>query len=273
MAGRTGERAGPDRIRWGWCRAGAWALLALALSAATAPAALALPGVVADERVFARARPCGGDGAPAARDAAAAAAESADCLRTVRATVLSAGKVKSGRATVFRVRLRPPVPPPADRPVHLTAGGALSELVRPGAELEVTTWRGVQVSVARGGTVERLPGLPDEGAAMDTGVALVGVWSGGLALIAAFGAARRARRSAAGRTYVPRIRFGPAKGAGVLLVPLAAGFLARRLADGWVAVALTVVLWALLAVPATIAALCWDRPRRGALDRKIEHPF
>lgn len=266
---RTGERADPAR-RWVWWRAGAWALLGPALLAVSAIPALGVPGEVAAEKAFSDARPCGAE---------VATGGPADCLRTIRATVLSAEDTRSGRATLFRVRLRPPVPAPADRPFDLDAAGALSERIEPGGQVEVTTWRDVQVSVSRDGIRETLPGLPDEKAAMSAGLALVGVWAAALALLAAFAAVRRARRSDTGGPYAPRVGFGLAKCAGVLVVPLAAGFLAGRIADAWTAVALTVFFSALVAVPATCAALRWDRPRpseevgRGALDREIEHPF
>ncbi|MFD8978964.1 hypothetical protein [Streptomyces sp. NPDC059564] len=252
MAVRTGERVEPARHRWAWWRAGAWALLGPALLALSAIPALGVPEEVATEKAFSAARPCG------AREPAGARA---DCLRTTRATVLSAEDVKSGKATVFRVRLRPPVPAPADRPFDLDAAGALSERIEPGVEVEVTTWRDVQVSVSRDGTGETLPGLPDEKAAMSAGIALAGVWAAALALLAALGTARRARRSATGRPYAPQVRFGVAKGLAVLVVPLAAGFIAGRVADGWTAVTLTAASCALVAVPATLAALRWDRPR------------
>lgn len=269
MTARTGERAHPAR-RWVWWRAGGWALLGLVLLAVSAVPTLGVPGEVAAEKAFAAARPCGPQ---------EATGEPVDCLRTIRATVLTAEDTRSGRATLFRVRLRPPVPAPADRPFDLDAAGALSERIEPGDRVEVTTWRDVQVSVSRDGTGETLPGLPDEKAAMSAGLALVGVWAAALSLLAASGTVRRARRSATGGPCAPRVGFGLAKCAGVLVVPLAAGFLAGRIADAWTAVALTAVFCALVAVPATFAALHWDRPRpsgavgRGALDREIEHPF
>lgn len=46
---------------------------------------------------------------------------------------------------------------------------------------------------------------------------------------------------------------------GVIAVPLVAGFSAGHFWDTWTAVVMAVVLWALIAVPATVLALRWDR--------------
>ncbi|MFJ4963391.1 hypothetical protein ACIP6P_13240 [Streptomyces sp. NPDC088729] len=182
-------------------------------------------------------------------------------MRTVRGKVLSAERVKSARTTVFRVRLREPVPPPADRAVNLRADGELAAIVRPGDAIEVRTWRDVQVSVSRDGVSETLPALPDESATMFAGLALVGVWLSIVAFLASFGSARRARRIARGLSYPSRIPFGAAKLAGVVAAPLAVGYLAGRVWDGWTAVGMTVALWALVAVSATLGALRWHRER------------
>ncbi|MFG2754830.1 hypothetical protein [Streptomyces xanthophaeus] len=48
-----------------------------------------------------------------------------------------------------------------------------------------------------------------------------------------------------------------------MAVPLVAGFAAGRIWDGWAAVAMTVVISALVALPATVAALRWDRDGSG----------
>ncbi|MEU9108367.1 hypothetical protein AB0D54_29360 [Streptomyces xanthophaeus] len=247
MAGRTG------RV---WVGAAGWALIGAALLTVSLGPGLWVSGQVADERAFLTAPPCGGSGAAGdTRDAP----DTADCLRTVRGTVESAEVAKSGRSKMFRVVLRPPVAAPANRSLHLDRQGELAELIEPGDEVTVTTWRDIRVSVSRGAVSETLPGPPDEDAAMTTGFTLVGVWLAALAFVAGFGSARRARRAAAGRPFAPRVSFGPAKAVGVVAVPLAAGFLAGRVWDGWAAVVMTVAIWALVAFPATVAALRWDR--------------
>lgn len=250
MAVRTAKQVGsvgPGKAR---LRTVAWALLGLVLLALSAAPAIPVPERIADEKAFLAARPCGGE---------EAARGTADCVRTVRGTALSAEHVKRGKATVFRVRLRAPVPAPADRPLHLDSYGELSELIKPGDEVEVTTWRNVQVAVSHDGISETLPGLPDEKATMLAGLTLAGVWAAILAFIAAFGSARRARRSATGRPFAPRVPFGPMKCVGVVAAPLAAAFFSGLVWDAWTAVVMTVALWALIALPATIAALRWDR--------------
>ncbi|PKT72867.1 hypothetical protein CW362_11245 [Streptomyces populi] len=247
---RSAERSVPERIRRERWHAAAWTLLGLALSAVAAVPGSFVPGRVAAEAAFEDARPCAGGAA--ARD------DGASCLRTIRGTVISAGNAKSGKATVFRVMLRPPVPAPADQPIDLDAHGDLSERIEPGERVSVTTWRDDVVAVSQDGVRERLSGLPDEDPIMLTGAALVCVWSAVLAFIAAFGSARRARRLATGRPVVPRIRMG-AKSVPVVVVPLVAAFTAGHFWDTWTAVVMTVVVWALIAVPATILALRWDR--------------
>lgn len=253
MAVRTGERAGPDRSGKAWPRVVAWALLGLVLLGVSAAPGIAVPGLVADEKAFLGAQPCGSG------ETAEAAGGTADCIRTIRGTVLSAEHAKNGKATVFRVRLRAPVPAPADRPIDLDRHGELTELIKPGDEVEVTTWRHVRIAVRHDGVSETLPGLPDEDPAMFVGLSLAGVWLAILAFIAAFGTARRARRAAAGRPFAPRVPFGPFKCMAVVAAPLLVAFFAGLVWDAWTGVAMTVVLWALLALPATILALRWDR--------------
>ncbi|MFE1290643.1 hypothetical protein [Streptomyces sp. NPDC058751] len=251
MPAQTKDRrpsAGIRKERW---HAVAWTLLGLALSGVAVGTGLHVPGKVATETAFRDARPCGGE--------AGARGGPASCLRTVRGTVLSARTARSGKTTVFRVLLRPPVPAPADQPIDLDAHGDLSELVRPGERVDVTTWRSDVVSVSRGGVRERLAGLPDEDPTVLTGVALIGVWSAALAFIAAFGGARRARGLAAGRPVVPRVPFGRAKSVAVVAVPMVVAFCAGHFWDTWTAVVVAVAVWALIAVPATIVALRWDR--------------
>ncbi|WCD87743.1 hypothetical protein KPP03845_104143 [Streptomyces xanthophaeus] len=243
-----------------WLGAAGWALIGAALLTGSLGPGLWVSGQVADERAFLTAPPCGAGGvAGDSRDAP----DTPDCLRTVLGTVESAEVAKSGRAKVFRVMLRPPVPAPANRSLNLDRQGELAELIEPGDEVEVRTWRDVQVSVSRGEVTETLPGLPDEDAAMTAGFTLVGVWLAALAFVAGFGSARRARHAAAGRPFAPRVSFGPAKAVGVVAVPLVAGFAAGRIWDGWAAVAMTVVISSLVALPATVAALRWDRDGSG----------
>src|SRR5689334_2315242 len=162
------------------------ALLGTALLAVAGGLGAAVPGRIATERAFLDARPCGSAAAAAGRDPS-------DCLRTIHGTVLSAEKAKSGKATVFRVRLRQPVPAPADQPMDLDEYGDLSELIEPGEEVDVTTWRNVDVSVGQNGVRETLDGLPDEMPSVFVGFALVAVWSAVLSFVAAFGGVRRAR--------------------------------------------------------------------------------
>ncbi|MEU6757384.1 hypothetical protein [Streptomyces sp. NPDC046685] len=219
-----------------------WAVLGLALLALSAVPSLAVPGQIAVETAFLEARPCTDE---------PVAGATTDCLRTVRGTARSAQYAKSGRAVMYQVQLRPPVPAPADRPLNLDPDGPLAERIRPGDPVEVTTWRNLQVAVSHEGVRETLPGLPDEDPAMSAGFTLIGVWLAALAFTASVGSARH--------PFAPRVRFGPAKWAGVVIVPLAAGFLSGNVADGWTAVAMTVALSTLIAVPATIAALRWDR--------------
>ncbi|WP_406367390.1 hypothetical protein [Streptomyces sp. NBC_00645] len=236
--------------RRAWLHAVAWVLLGSALLAVASGLTVAVPERVATERAFLDARPCDSDrGAP----------DTANCLRTIRGTVLSAGNAKSGKATVFRVRLRPPVPAPADQALDLDSHGDLSELIKPGEEVEVTAWRNVQVSVSHDGVRETLPGLPDEDATVFVGIALACVWSAALAFIAAFGGVRRAHRAATGRPVVPRVPFGVAKGVGVVVPPFVVALCAGRIWDTWTAVVMTVIVSALIAVPVTILALYWDR--------------
>ncbi|MET8330437.1 hypothetical protein [Streptomyces sp. NPDC005181] len=251
MGVQTAEQVGPARPGKAWLRAVTWALLGLVLLALSAVPSLPVPDRIADEKAFLNAQPCG----------SGPAGVTADCMRTIRGTALSAEQAKSGKATVFRVLLQAPVPAPADRPIHLDSHGELSVLIRPGDEVEVTTWRNVQVAVSHDGVRETLPGLPDEKATMLVGLTLAGVWLAVLAFIAAFGSARRARRFATGRSFAPRVPFGPAKCVGVVAVPLAAGFFSGRIWDAWTAVVMTVAIWALIALPATIAALHWNRDR------------
>ncbi|MFF3448667.1 hypothetical protein ACFYXJ_16225 [Streptomyces sp. NPDC002667] len=236
------------RERW---HAVAWTLLGLALAAVAVLPSAYVPGKVATEAAFRDARPCAGHGA-VSRDGAS-------CLRTVRGTVLTARNAKSGRTTVFRVQLRLPVPAPADQPIDLDSHGDLSELVRPGERVNVTTWRDDVVAVRQGEVSERLSGLPDEDPAAFTGAALILVWSAVLAFVAAFGSVRRARRLATGRPVIPRVPFGRATSVGVLIVPFVAAFCGGYFWDTWTAVVMTVVLCALTAVPATILVLRWDR--------------
>ncbi|WP_406369044.1 hypothetical protein OG788_03560 [Streptomyces sp. NBC_00647] len=248
---RTVDRWASARSRGqAWRHAVAWALLGSALLAVASGLTVAVPERVATERAFLAARPCDSD---------RAAPDTANCLRTIRGTVLSAENAKSGKATVFRVRLRPPVPAPADQALDLDAHGDLSELVKPGEEVEVTAWRNVQVSVSHDGVHETLPGLPDEDATVVVGFALVCAWSAALAFIAAFGAVRRAHRAARGRPVVPRVPFGVAKCVGVVVPPFVVALCAGRIWDTWTAVVMTVIVSALIAVPVTILALRWDR--------------
>ncbi|MEU9455636.1 hypothetical protein [Streptomyces sp. NPDC048277] len=245
MTGRTGGTAGS--VRRAWASAVALVLLGLGLLGVAAAVAGLLPGRVAQERAFLSARPCG----------AGERAGSGDCLRTIRGTVLSAGPVRSGRTTVFRVRLRPPVEAPADRALDLDSV-AMSDL-EPGDAVTVTAWRDVQVAVGHDGATERLGGLPDERAAPVAGTALAAVWPAVLAFVAAFGTVRRARRAAVGRPFVPRVRFGLLKTLFVVALPIAAGIFAGSVWDAWTAVVMTAVLTTLVAVPATVLALRWDR--------------
>ncbi|MGW2785992.1 hypothetical protein ACWC3X_32885 [Streptomyces populi] len=251
MAVRSVERSVPERTRRERRHAAAWTLLGLALSAVAAVPGSFVPGRVATEAAFEDARPCAGEAA--ARD------DGASCLRTIRGTVLSAQNAKSGKATVFRVRLRPPVPAPADQSIDLDSHGDLSELIEPGERVSVTTWRDDVVAVSQDGVRERLSGLPDETPTVLTGAALIVAWSAALAFVAAFGSARRARHIATGRPVVPRVPLGRAKPVGVVITPIVAAFTAGHFWDTWTAVAMTVVIWALIAVPATILALRWDR--------------
>ncbi|MFJ9560877.1 hypothetical protein ACIRQQ_12645 [Streptomyces fuscichromogenes] len=241
-------------LRRAWLSAAALALLALGLLGVAGAVARTLPGRVSEERAFLSARPCG-----PAQDAGAG-----DCLRTIRGTVQTAESVRSGRTTVFRVRLRPPVPAPADRPVDLDSA-ALSDL-KPGDEVAVTAWRDLVVAVRHGSASERMGGLPDERAAPIAGTALAAGWAAVLALVAAFGTVRRARRAAARRPFTPRVRFGLPKALVVVAVPVAAGILSGAVRDGWTAVAMTAVLTTFVAVPATALALLWDRDGSPAPD-------
>jgi hypothetical protein len=245
------ERSVPERTRRERRHAAAWTLLGLALSAVAAVPGSFVPGRVATEAAFEDARPCAGQAA--ARD------DGASCLRTIRGTVLSAQNAKSGKATVFRVRLRPPVPAPADQSIDLDSHGDLSELIEPGERVSVTTWRDDVVAVSQDGVRERLSGLPDETPTVLTGAALIVAWSAALAVVAAFGSARRARCLATGRPVVPRVPFNGVKFVAVVAVPLFAAFCGGHFWDLWTAVVMTVVIWGLIAVPATILALRWDR--------------
>ncbi|MFI0961051.1 hypothetical protein ACH4S8_06535 [Streptomyces sp. NPDC021080] len=250
MAAQTTDQRPSARIRREWWHAAAWTLLGLALSAVAVGVGLLVPGRVATEAAFEGARSCVGEAV--ARD------DGASCLRTIRGTVLSARTAKSGRTTVFRVRLRPPVPAPADQSIDLDSHGDLSELIRPGERVDVTTWRNDVVAVSRGRVRERLAGLPDEDPTVFTGAALAVVWSAALTFIGAFGGARRARCLATGRPVVPRVPIG-AKSVAVIVVPFVAAFCAGHFWDTWTAVVMAVVIWALIAVPVTILALRWDR--------------
>ncbi|WP_030721865.1 hypothetical protein [Streptomyces sp. NRRL F-2580] len=251
MALDTTEAGDRARARSEWWEAVGWSLLGVVLAALSVAGGSLVPGQIAYEESFLGARPCAGAAAERGTD---------PCLRTTRATVLSAQPAKSGakKATVFQVRLLGPVPAPADRPFHLDPDGELSRLVEPGEEVEVVTWRDVQVSVRQGGVSETLPGLPDE-ATMYVGITLVGVWMTGVAFIAAFGSGRRARCRATGRPVTPRGGFGMAKILCVVVVPLAVSFFCLTMWDAWVAAGMTVAIWALIAFPATFAALRWDR--------------
>ncbi|MET8096648.1 hypothetical protein ABZV29_09245 [Streptomyces sp. NPDC005236] len=260
------QRPVSRRIRREWWHAVAWILLGLALSAVAVGPASYVPGRVATEAAFRNARPCAGEGA--VRDGGGS------CLRTIRGTVLSAENAKSGKSTVFRVRLRPPVPAPADQSIDLDWHGDLSELIEPGERVDVTTWRNDVVAVSQGGVSERLSGLPDEAPALFTGAALVGVWSAVLAFIAAFGSARRARCLATGRPVVPRVPMG-AKPVAVVAVPLIAAFTAGHFWDTWTAVVMAVVIGAFAAVPVTILALRWDREPSStpSPDHRVDAPL
>ncbi|GAA2635771.1 MULTISPECIES: hypothetical protein [Streptomyces] len=242
------------RARREWLLSGAWALLGLVLLALSAAVGSLITGQIADEEAFLRAQPCAG-----AREVPGT---EEDCLRTIRATVRSAQDAKSGSrgADVFRITLRAPVPAPADQPFDLTSNGDLAQLVEPGEEVEVTTWRNVQVSVRQDGVTETLPGLPDE-ATMYVGLTLIAVWTTGLVFIAAFGSARRARCHATGRPVTPRVGFGLAKALPIVVVPLAVSFFSLTMWDAWTAAGMAVAIWALIAFPATFAALRWDRDR------------
>lgn len=250
MAVQTAEQGGSARPWKAWLRAVAWALLGLVSLAVSAAPSISVPERIADEKAFLAAQPCGSE---------EAAGVLADCMRTIRGTALSAEDAKSGKAMVFRVQLQAPVPAPADRPMHLDSHGELSGLIKPGDEVEVTAWRNVQVAVSHDGISETLPGPPDEKATMLVGLTLAGVWLAILAFIAAFGSARRAQCFATGRPFAPRVPFGPAKCVGVVAAPLAAAYLANHIWDAWTAVVMTVAVWALIALPTTIAALLWHR--------------
>ncbi|WP_328891545.1 hypothetical protein [Streptomyces sp. NBC_00316] len=249
---RTAKQVGPARSGKVWLRAVAWSLLGLVLLAVSAALSLPVPERIADEKAFLAARPCGRE---------EAATGTADCMRTIRGTALSAEHAKNGKTAVFRVQLQAPVPAPADQPMDLDSHGELSDLIKPGDEVEVTTWRNIQVAVSHDGVSETLPGLPDEQATMFVGLTLAGVWLAILAFIAALGSTRRARGLATGRPFPNSVRFSLAKCVGVVAAPLAAGFVAGGIWDGWTAVVMTVVIWALIALPATIAALLWNRDR------------
>ncbi|MFI8393037.1 hypothetical protein [Streptomyces sp. NPDC085540] len=247
------------RARHERMRALGWTLLGLVLLGLSTAVGSLITGQIADEEAFLGARPC----AEAEVEAEAVAVRRTDdCLRTIRATVLSAQDAKSGPkgAGVFRVRLQAPVPAPADRPFDLRSNGDLAHLVKPGAEVEVTTWRDVQISVRQDGTSETLPGLPDE-ATMYVGLTLICVWTTALAFIAAFGSARRARCHATGRPVTPRVGFGWAKGLCIVVLPMVVSYFSLTLWDAWTAAAMSVAIWALIAFPATFAALRWDRDR------------
>ncbi|GGW65496.1 hypothetical protein GCM10010381_58200 [Streptomyces xantholiticus] len=250
MAVQTAEQGESARPGKAWLRAVAWTLLGLVLLAVSAVPSISVPKRIADEKAFLEAQPCGSE---------EAAGVLADCMRTIRGTVRSAEDARSGRAMVFRVQLQAPVPGPAARPMHLDSHGELSELIKPGDEVEVTAWRNVQVAVSHDGISETLPGLPDQKATMLVGLTLAGVWLASLAFIAAFGSARRPQCFATDRRCAPRVRFGPAKCVGVVAAPLAAAYLASHIWDAWTAVVMTVAIWALIALPVTIAALLWHR--------------
>ncbi|MFG2753638.1 hypothetical protein ACGFYJ_32795, partial [Streptomyces xanthophaeus] len=220
-----------------WLGAAGWALIGAALLTGSLGPGLWVSGQISDERAFLTAKPCDVAGAPGEVPGAAGAGKAADagggpdCLRTVRGTVQSAERAKSGKTVMFRVVLVPPVPAPADRALNLNRQGELAELIEPGDEVAVRTWRDIQVSVSRGEVTETLPGLPDEDAAMTTGFTLVGVWLAALAFVAGFGSARRARRAAAGRPVAPPVRFGPPQAGGGVAVPVVGGVAAGRVLD------------------------------------------
>ncbi|MFI8515828.1 hypothetical protein ACIGHB_32375 [Streptomyces sp. NPDC085460] len=221
----------------------------LALAAATG-LGTSVPEKVVEERAFLDARPCA-DGETAT--------DPAECLRTIRATVLSTEEIRSGKSRHFRVLLRAPVPAPADRPLDLDTDSDLSEDLKPGDEVSVTVWRDVRVSVRHGEVSDTVDPRPDDEVGPFAGLTLACLWLAVLGFLGALGAVRRSRRRADGGSFPRRVGFGPAKIAGVLGVPLLLGFVAGRVWDGWTVVVMTGVISVLVAAQATIFALRVDR--------------
>ncbi|WP_299532224.1 hypothetical protein [uncultured Streptomyces sp.] len=228
-----------------------WLVLGLVLLAPTGGTAHLVRGLVADEQAYLGARPCGEGESPAG----------ADCLWTVGATVVSAGETRSGKARVFRVIVREHQSPPSELSVDFGLPSELAEHgIRPGAEVEITSWRATPVSMRHGGITEEVNGgMPDEMASPVAGFALSGLWLSALCLVAAFRSHRRIRRASEGLSVSPRVPFGTGKFAAVALVPGALGIVSNFVQDGWTSVIMTAVLTAAVAVPLTILALGWDR--------------
>ncbi|MFE6223129.1 hypothetical protein [Streptomyces sp. NPDC057854] len=250
MATGTTERWGSARgQRW-------WALLCAALGllalAGAAGFGATLPGLIDAERAYLGAEPCpAGEPAPAGQ---------ADCLRTVRGTVASAGEVRSGKTDVFRVELRPPVPVPLDRPLDLRTTSEPAQVLGPGDEVEVTVWRDVRVSLRHAGLSADVDAPPDGEVGPVGGLTAACVWMAAVAFLAAHGGGRRSRALARNRPVRPRIGFGPAKTAGVLGVPFLLGVGVGKLWEGWTTVLVTAGVSAAVAVQATVVALRADRP-------------
>ncbi|GGR26479.1 hypothetical protein [Streptomyces roseolus] len=233
-----------------------WSLLCgllglLAVAGAVGLGAM-LPGRIATERAYLGAVPC------AAGERATAA--DADCLRTVRGTVASVERVRSGRTHVLRVRLRPPVPAPLDRPLELSTRGELSEVLGPGDEVAVTVWREVRVSAHHAGRDEDVDARPDGEVGPLAGLAAACVWLAAVAFTGAYGGGRRSRRIASGRPVRARVGFGPARIGGVLGVPFLLGVAVGKIWEGWTTVLVTAGVTTLIAVQATVFALRVDRP-------------
>lgn len=255
--------------RWGSARGQRlWGLLCgllglLALGGAAGLGAT-LPGRIAAERAYLDAVPCvAGEPVPAGP---------ADCLRTVRGIVESAGEVRSGRTDVLRVRLRPPAPAPLDRPLDLRTTGELAEVLGPGDVVEVTVWRDVRVSARHAGRSEDVDALPDGVVGPVAGLAAACVWVASVAFVGAYGGERRSRAMARDRPVRARVGFGPAKTAGVLGVPFLLGVVIGKIWEGWTTVLVTAVVSAVVAVQATVFALRVDRPKAASADRPPAGP-
>lgn len=157
---RGGRRGLRLRTFWYYCL-GVGAVLFGVLTLLSAGIALAVvPGIVADERDYQAARPCGEH-------------VTEDCVRSVRATVLGTKIEEKYKGSRYELQLDGPDPVP--RVVSMWGAEPLLRHLNAGDEVTVTLWRDYAIAVSKDGVTQRPKDVPDGRGTFITAASLVGV--------------------------------------------------------------------------------------------------